>query len=200
MQPVEAAALATLLPLLGCGEEAAALAFDGLADRAGDAAAAAVLRTIGDEEQVHAGLIASLIMALPPAPDQTAMLRAARRFHITLAGGGPGAHLCRIAAVDAAVCTILSRLLRPGAPLTADAGVAASLRRIHRDEARHVRVSRTFAAARETPNRLNALAEPARVALADVLGLAGDAFEVLGVDPRKLIDDCRRLPRGLFAA
>ena len=199
LPPAKAVAFAQLLPLLGCGEEAAVLAFRGLANGAQDDAASVVLRTIAEEEQVHAGLIAGLIEALPPPHGQAAVLRAAQRFHITLADGGSAVHLAKIAAVDAAVCTILSRLLRPRAPLTADAGITAILRRIHRDEARHVRVSRVLAARFETPPRLDALAEPARVALANVLGLAGDAFEVLGVDPRTLLYDCERLPRGLFA-
>ena len=199
LSSAKAGALSQLLPLLGCGEEAAALAFDALADGAEDDAASIALRTIADEEQVHKGLIAGLIVALPPPHGQAAVLRAAQRFHIRLAAGGNTAHLAKIAAVDAAVCTVLSRLLRPRAPLTADAGITAILRRIHRDEARHVRVSRVLAGRCETPPRLDALAEPARVALANVLGLAGDAFEVLGVDPRTLLDDCGRLPRGLFA-
>lgn len=194
-----ASALALLIPLLGCGEEAAALAFDGLAGRERDAAAAQALAVIGAEEREHDVLLKTLIVALPRVDEAVELQRAARRFHIRLAIGRPAAHLGRIAAIDAAVCTVLARLLRPGNPVTGDPVIAAILARIHRDEARHVRVSRRLAAARLGRTELNELAAGARAALADVLMLAGAAFETLGVGPDALSRDIVRVPDGLFA-
>ncbi len=193
-----AAALAILLPLLGCGEEAAALAFNELSAATTDFVAAEMLALIAAEEQVHDALIVGLIEALPPAPCAAAMRRTARRFHVKLGRDGPHVRLARIAATDAAVCTILSRLLQPGRPLAGYRTVATLLSRIHRDEARHVRLSRQLAAAGGEAILLRSAGEAARGALADVLRLGAAAFDVLGVDPDRLDRDIRRIPAGLF--
>jgi hypothetical protein len=194
-----AAALAMLLPLLGCGEEAAALAFDGLADHHRPAPdIAAGLDRIAREERVHEALIAQLCDDLPFAGPPPRLLGEARRFHITLQQGGVGQHLARIAALDAAVCTLLSRLLRPGGPIATDQTASRILGRIRHDEAGHVRLSRRLALD-FGPDVTDAAAE-AREKLADILGLAADAFEDLGVDPAALDRDIRRLPDGLLSA
>ena len=200
LDDARAAALAVLVPVLGCGEEAAALAFDGLAELELDPDAARTLATIGSEERVHDALLTALAAALPEPPEATALRRAARRFHIRLGIGRPAAHLGRIAAIDAGVCTVLSRLLRAGNPLAEDPVTAALFARIRRDEARHVRITRERAMARLRKAELDDLAIGARTALADILLLAGNAFEVLGVDAHSLHRDLSHLPRGLFAA
>jgi hypothetical protein len=191
-----ARALATLVPLLGCGEEAAALAFDGLSQTSRDDAEHYALQAIAHEERAHDALLTRLAASLP-AIDAVAIRRRARRFHVALGRGDRTHHLARIAAVDAGVCVILSRLLRAGTPVSRDAQVAALLGRIHRDEARHVSMSRQFAAAGNRNVRQTAAA--ARVALADVLTIGADAFETLAVDPSRLLADIRRMPNGLFA-
>jgi hypothetical protein len=190
-------ALATLVPLLGCGEEAAALAFDALALTATDDVEHYALQAIAAEERTHDALLTQLARALPTV-DAAAIRRRARRFHIELGQGNRTRHLARIAAVDTAVCTILSRLLRTGTPVSADPVVAALLSRIHRDESRHVAISRRLAVAADKTLRDTGAA--ARSALADVLALGGDAFECLDVDPTRLFADVRRLPDGLFPA
>lgn len=196
-----ALALATLLPVLGCGEEAASVAFDGLAAcPLRGAVVAATLHTIADEERVHDALIRHMQDMLPIVPRDAAILKAAQRFHVGLARGGPTVHLARIAALDSAVCTVLGRLLRPGAPLGDDAVIAPILRRIHRDETQHVRVSRTLTLDHGVDRTLRDAAANARAALADVLALVGDAFEALCIDPALLDRDLRRLPDGLLTA
>lgn len=194
-----ASALATLVPLLGCGEEAAAIAFDGLAARDGDPATAAALRTIAEEERVHDSLLHSLAEALP-AVSTEALQQKARRFHIQLGRGSTLAHLARIAAIDAGVCLILSRLLRPGGPVSGDPAVAQMLARIRRDETRHVRLSRALVLERAEGRPFEDVAAAAREALANVITLAADAFEGLAVDPARLQADLRALPQGLLRA
>ncbi len=196
----DASALGALLPLLGCGEEAAALAFDAFAGASSSAVDAAALAAIAAEERGHDGLIAALIAALPADPHAAATRRKARRFHIELGRGAASERLARIAATDAAVCTILSRLLAPGRPLARDQVVHGALSRIHRDEARHVRLSRRLAGAHGGVPALRDIGAAARGALADVLRLGGAAFEQLGVDSGRLDRDLRRLPDGLFTA
>lgn len=192
-----ATALATLVPLLGCGEEAAALAFDALAQTFRQEVDCYALRAIAAEERTHDGMLTQLALALPEV-DAGAIRRSSRRFHISLGNGDRTHHLARIAAVDAAVCTILSRLLRAGTPVSTDPAIAGLLGRIHRDEARHVAISRHLASGAST--RLRDTAAAARLALANVLEAGGDAFECLAVDPARLFSDVRRLPNGLFAS
>ena len=192
-----ATALATLVPLLGCGEEAAALAFDGLAEREGDLCTRLALCDIAREERVHEGWLRGLASALPSIDART-LQRAARRFHIDLGRGSTLEHLARIAAVDAAVCTILSRLLRLGGPIAADLRITSLLMRIRRDEVRHVTLSRRIVLARTPGRDFEDAAAAAREALANVLTLASDAFEALAVDPARLDRDLRILPDGLL--
>ena len=194
------AALAALLPLLGCGEEAATLAFDDLSGSASDPREAAALARIADEERTHDAIISALIEALPPDPQAAAIRRAARRFHIDLGRDGPILRLARMAATDAAVCTILSRLGEARRPLANDPVIATRLRRIHRDEAHHVRVTRALANNAGTGRTARDAGCAAREALANVLQLRACAFEALGVDPQRLDRDLRILPDGLFAA
>lgn len=197
LKTAAAEAVATLVPLLGCGEEAAALAFDGLA-RAGGAEASA-LTLIADEERVHDALLRRVSASLPAVDRSGAMLRAARRFHINLGRGGAALHLGRIAAIDAAVCTILSRLIRPETPIAADHALRPIFARIHRDEAKHVRVSRTLASTLMPAATLREYGAAARGAMAAMLATGGDAFEALAVDPDALLRDVARLPNGLYA-
>jgi hypothetical protein len=140
-----------------------------------------------------------LASALPPVADQAALLRAARKFHINLGSGGHDLHLARIAALDSAVCTILSRLLRKGAPLSDDQHIYNILSRIRRDESRHVALSRSLARASANMGRARDVGAAAREALAKIMMQVGDAFEVLGVDPASLDKDLSRLPNGLLA-
>jgi hypothetical protein len=192
--------LAALLPILGCGEEAATLAFDALAASVGDdPAGQSALVSISRDEDRHDKLIASLRAALPPPPDQSDTLRKARRFHIELGRGGTAFRLARIAALDSAVCTVLGRLLHRNGALAGTPIVHGALSAIWRDEARHVAVSRRLALARADGATLRPLASDAREALADILLLAGQALDSLDVDPMLLARDVRRLPTGLLA-
>lgn len=194
-----ASALAVLLPILGCGEEAAGLAFSDLADGE-DHAAANALRRVAAEERVHDGLIQALVAGLPAPPDQSRARVLSRRFHLELGRGDAAVRLARIAALDSAVCLLLSRLLRPGTPLSADGAVAPVLRRIVRDEARHVRITRELAVSRMSETSLKTVGTEVRERLGALLAEASDAFDALAFDPRGLHTDVARLPDGLYRA
>jgi hypothetical protein len=196
----QASALARLVPLLGCGEEAAALAFDGLAGSCGDDPATTLaLRKIAAEERIHEQIMHGLAAALPEVAKQDDIMRAARRLHVQLGAGGARLHLAKIAALDAAVCTVLSRLLRPCGALSSDPEVHALLSRIRRDEARHVSLSRALVLSAGASVKLRDVGAAARRALANVLMLEASAFEALGVDPLELERDVAVLPNGLLA-
>ncbi|MEX3790386.1 hypothetical protein [Paraburkholderia sp. BR14374] len=191
-----------MLPLLCCGEEAATIAFCRLAGRAdGDPAQraeAAALYMIEAEERTHDALLRQLCILLPQPADSAVLRAAARRFHLQLSARDQTLHLARIAAVDSAVCTILSRLTSPHAALAQDPALAQLFHRIRRDEARHVAVTRTIVRERGSGDRLRRSGAIARHALAALLGLGGAAFDRLCVDPDALIRDVKRLPGGLL--
>ena len=199
LDPEPAAALAALLPLLSCGEEAAAVGFDRLSQATAlDTSTRGTLCKIVDDERCHDAMLRGLQAALPRARLDTAVLNRARRFHLRLSRGGTVLHLARIAGLDAAVCTILSRLLRPGCPAARDDGVRSVLSHIRRDETSHVMVSRNIALAAPDRKAVRDAAAEARDGLAGLLTYGADAFEVLDVDPDRLLRDIAHLPDGLL--
>ena len=194
-----AEALAELLPLLCCGEEAAVVGFDRLGQAGGfDPDMRGTLRKIADDERQHDAILRGLCAALPASAQDRAVQHRARRFHLSLPRGGTVLHLARIAGLDAAVCTILSGLLRPGAALSRDVVVCAALTHIRKDETRHVVVSRGIALAAADRQAVRNAAAEARGALAELLAYGANAFEALGIDPDRLLLDIERLPDGLL--
>ncbi len=199
LRELTAQALADVLPLLGCGEEAATIAFHQLAGQASTGTEATVaLRRIEAEERVHDSLLKQLAAVLPLPNDGAELRRVARRFHIHLAADGQALHLARIAAIDAAACTVLSRLVASRAALAQDAVIVQLFRRIRHDEAHHVAVTRTLVRALGSGDRMRDAAAAARLALSDLLRLRGAAFERLRIEPDALVRDVARLPNGLL--
>ena len=194
-----AQAVADLVPLLGGGEEAAATAFARLADgQEFSDAITARLRRIGAEEHVHLALLCDLAATLPLPHVDYAQRRASRLFHVRLARGGAVVHLARIAAIDAAVCTILSRLLARGTPVACDPVLASLFARIRRDESRHVAIARAAVSASPDRTLLRDEAVGARQSLAALIEPVGGVFEILQVDPETLLRDIRRMPDRLL--
>jgi hypothetical protein len=193
-----AEALSELLQVFACGEESAALAFTHLGSSALQDATRRGLARVADEELVHERLLRGLRNALPvPAPDRE-LRRALLRFYYGIAQADIGLHLASIAALDSAVCVILASLLEPDRTLAREPAVAAILRRIQRDEAGHVRLSRRLAAAFARGDAIGSVAEKARLGLVSVLWRRGAAFENLGVNAEKLFVSIARVPDGLF--
>ena len=195
----ESAGLADLLALLGCGEEAAAIAFHRLAERGKFAPGTqAALRLISDEEQVHDAWLTGLASKLPPPTLLSETQAAARRFHARLGRGTPAEHLARIAAIDAAVCMILSRLIAPRTALRADRAVTQLISRIRHDESRHVAVARNVVIESGMATQLRDTAAHARWSLGQLIAPFGSAFETLGVDPDRLAGNIAHMPNGLL--
>jgi hypothetical protein len=192
-----AEALAELLQIFACGEESAAIAFAGLARSPVDEAARGALIHIAREELVHEGLLRGLRGALPEPPRDRELRRALAHFYHGIAHADIGLHLAAIASLDSAVCLILSALLRAGSVIAREHAVSTIFRRIHRDEAKHVRVSRHMAAVFVRKDLRGAVAEYTRVGLVAVLVRRGAAFERLGIDAEHLFARLRRIPDGL---
>jgi hypothetical protein len=132
-------ALATLLRFLLCGEESATHAFGDSLAHSLSYAERASLAVIAEEEAAHAWLIGRWIAKLPESPIAFD-LNASRRFFRRLETRDHALHFARIAALDALVCRILSRLIR-GAALAPFPALRAGLSRIRSDEIDHVRMA-----------------------------------------------------------
>jgi hypothetical protein len=194
----QAEALSELLQVFACGEESASVAFARLGDSSFEEAARCALARVAQEELIHERLLRGLRNALPaPAPDRE-LRRALLRFYHGIAQADIGLHLASIAALDSGVCMILAMLLQPDRILAQDPAVAAVLRRIQYDEARHVLLSRHLAAQMVNRDAIGAVAENARLGLVSVLARRGAAFESLGVNAERLFARIARTPDGLF--
>jgi hypothetical protein len=194
----QAEALSELLQVFACGEESAALAFARLGASPLEDAARRALARVAEEELIHERLLRGLRGALPaPAPDRE-LRRALLRFYHDIAQADIGLHLASIAALDSAVCLILAALLEPDRVLAQEPAATAIFRRIHRDEAGHVRLSRRIAAELVQGDVIGAVAENARLGLVGVLARRGAAFDSLGVDAERLFVRIGRVPNGLF--
>jgi hypothetical protein len=193
-----AEALATLLPVLQCGEESASLVFDALALTAVEADQQA-LHIIATEERVHEQLLYGLAASLPRPLQQASVRTAARRFYLRQQHRSSAVHFVRIAALDSGACIILSALLRPMAVVAQAPPVLKIFKRIYADEARHVRLSRRHAIGRLDKAIATDIAHHTRAQLVEVLRSAGNSFEHLGVDADKLYRYLSVVPEGLCA-
>ena len=191
-------ALSELLQVFACGEESASLAFARLGDSPLEDTARRALARVAEEELIHERLLRGLRGALPaPAPDRE-LRRALLRFYHGIAQADIGLHLASIAALDSAVCLILAALLEPDRVLAQEPAANAIFRRIQRDEAGHVRLSRRIARQLVQRDAIGAVAENARLGLVGVLVRRGAAFDSLGIDPERLFARISRVPNGLF--
>src|SRR4029077_14128643 len=165
----QAVALSELLQVFACGEESAALAFTRLAASPLEDTARRALARVAEEEFIHERLLRGLRGALPATAPDRELRRALLRFYHDIAQADIGLHLASIAALDSAVCLILAALLQPDRVLAQEPAANAIFRRIQRDEAGHVRLSRRIARQLVQRDAIGAVAENARLGLVGVL-------------------------------
>ena len=194
----QAEALSELLQVFACGEESASLAFARLGASPLEDAACSGLMRIATEEVLHERMLRGLRRTLPPPARDKELRRAMLYFYHGIARVDLGLHLASIASLDSAVCLILAALLAPGCVLTQEPTVVAIFRRIHRDEAGHVRTSRRLAAALARRQAIGLVAESTRFGLVAVLARRGASFERLGIDAERLFLRLGQVPDGLF--
>jgi len=176
-------ALGQLLPSLLCGEESAFQVFW----REGHASShvqmnrsEALANQIALEELEHERLLQDLRDCCPVPSNLASTLVRARRFFVRMASRDPALHFARVAALDSAVCIILSTLVKPLSRATA---LIEIFNRIRSDEARHVRFSRRHSY--ELGANASVLANTAvriRSELVAFLYPLGNSFEALGLD------------------
>jgi rubrerythrin len=191
-------ALAELLSLLLCGEESAVLAFahHAQSQKWGTRAREDFARMQIDEAR-HADLLQRLRLSLPPPEEDLRLRRRMKHFLMCLASPNLGIYLGHIAALDSAVCLILGRLRRTGL-CKSNSLVARVFESIHRDEARHVAIARSYARELCPSRTLLACAAETRERLTAILSARGQALDALEVCPDSLFKQLRSPPRRLF--
>lgn len=189
-----ALALAELLQVLSCGEESATATFEHLAHASDEPATRAALLEIAADERRHQFLLATISAALPRPQSEPGFEARLRRFFMRLADRDVLVHFVRVAALDSAACQFLALLRARTGPLPSDSHVAAALRRIHMDEARHVRIARRCAGPLVSTRRGIEIAAEVRVELAQLISTRADSLEVLSIDPDRLDARLRSVP------
>ena len=198
LEDTQAEALSELLQVFACGEESAALAFAHFGCSPLEDAARHGLARVAEEELIHERLLRRVRAALPPPAPDRELRRALLRFYHCIAQADIGLHLASIAALDSAVCVILAALLEPDRALAREPAVATIFRRVQRDEAGHVSLSRRLAAELVHRDAIGAAAEKARLGLVGVLARRGAQFERLSIDAGRLFARIAHVPNGLF--
>jgi hypothetical protein len=196
----DCAALAELLPVLICGEESAGLVFAKLSQAPSLLTAHNELAAIERDEHQHARLLMQLRRSLPTSRTDIALSRATRWFFLRMRERDLGRHFARIAALDSAVCILLGALRRRGTSIASEPFLAPLFARIHRDEARHVAVSRRHARNLLGTSQAHVIAVDTRAQLIDLLTLRTTELEqLLRSDADKLFMRLRNPSPALFA-
>lgn len=199
-----AIATANILPCLLCGEESAVRVFLNEGNRIGTSlydGAQDTLFRIAAEEEYHEQLLCRLNAQLPEARDFSKRRQLSRRYFAALSSRDCAEHFARIAAIDSAVCIILSEMCRPGGPFPRDSATAAIFTRIRRDEGRHVAFSNHYATRLGVTTECFAASfRLVRSGLVDLLRWCGDGFDLLTVDPDRLFKRLLRPPPKLLRA
>ncbi len=188
-------ALAEILPILCCGEESAIVAFEGLAlNEAFSPDVQSVLANIACEESHHETLLRSVRASLPDVSHSSQLIRAIKRFFMSMRTQDSGTHLANIAALDSGVCVIINLFHQSGF-FHSDNQLQQIFGRIHRDESRHA--AQTLLLAKQFSLNTTAMiqqAECIREGLREILILKRDAFDCLGVDCNILDQRLTQLP------
>ncbi len=193
LSDAQAEACARLGTVLLCGEQSAVQIFAREVSRGlAPPETLRSLQIIEREEAAHEQALEALCRSLPAPPDAWALKRRAQRFFLRLGRAENIAqHFGQIAILDSAVCRMMYAIehssIARGTPMHRLAGI------IKRDEARHVAVSRRYAALFDPPPACRIEAAAALGSeLATMLAPLGDSFEVLGVCSDRLFRRLRR--------
>jgi hypothetical protein len=187
LSETQVTALGQLLPSLLCGEESAFQVFWREGHRVSNVQinrTEALANQIALEELEHERLLQELRGCCPVPNDVASTLLRTRRFFLRMASRDPAVHFAKVAALDSAVCILLSALAKPLSRATA---LIEIFNRIRSDEARHVRFSRRHSYELGADTSLFAnIAARIRNELVAFLYPLGNSFEALGLDPDHL--------------
>jgi rubrerythrin len=194
LAPRHALALAELLQVLSCGEESATATFESLAQSSLEPTRRSVLMQIAADERRHQLLLSTISAGLPQPQIEPGFVAMMRRFFMRLADRDMSVHFLRIAALDSAACQFLALLRARTSPLAADDRLVSVLRRIHMDEARHVRLARECAGPLAGTRKGPEIFAEVRGELAELIRMKADSVEALSIDPDRLDTRLRSVP------
>jgi hypothetical protein len=193
MTDTQAEACARLATVLLCGEQSAIQIFSSEIER-GRAPTSAVhaLRVIEFEEQLHERALCAFCNYLPDASDGHALRRRAQRFFLRLGRiDNVARHFSHIAHLDSAVCKIMRHV--ENSSIERVSPLCRIAAQIKNDEARHVAVSRKYAALLGLPAQARGEgAATINEGLVEMLMPLADSFEIVGVDSDRLFKQIRR--------
>jgi demethoxyubiquinone hydroxylase (CLK1/Coq7/Cat5 family) len=195
----QASALAELMPILCCGEESAVIAFDGLSQNPElPLSVQENLQQIAQDECHHDELLGNVRFSLPTPSLDAALIRALRKFFISIHTQDLGQHLTQIAALDSGVCAILSTFLNSGL-FHKEPHLYEIFNKIHNDEGRHTAVALEMAKTYRKQRNLIEQAEQTRLGLRQLLSYRADAMETLGINWDSLDQRLQKLPRAFLS-
>ncbi|MBY0402792.1 MAG: hypothetical protein K2X66_02760 [Cyanobacteria bacterium] len=195
----KASALAKLMSVLCCGEESAIIAFKGLSQNPElPLSVQQHLQQIAQDECHHDELLGNVRFSLPTPPVDAALIRALRKFFISIHTQDLGEHLTQIAALDSGVCAILSTFLNSGL-FKDEPHMFEIFNTIHADEAQHSAVALEMAKTYRKNAGLKEQAEQTRLGLRQILSYRADAMETLGINWDTLDQRLQKLPRAFLS-
>ena len=193
MSDPEMEASARLVTVLLCGEQSAIRIFSAEVRR-GRAPTEALnaLRSIEYDEHLHEQALLTFLSYLPQIDDAHAIKRRAQKFFAGLGRiGNMARHFGHISQLDSAVCKIMWHIEK--STIDKSSPLRRIATQIKHDEARHVAVSRRYAASLGlASNAKDDDSVAVTDGLADMLGTVADSFETIGVDSDRLFAHIRR--------
>ena len=193
MSDVQLEACARLTAVLLCGEQSAIQIFAAEVERGrAPPQALAALRSIERDEQLHEQALRLFCEYLPTPDDGHVLKRRAQRFFAGLGRIDDVArHFGQISLLDSVVCKIMWHVENSSIDRVSALRWIAS--QIKKDEARHVSVSRNYAASLGlTLKKRYEDREVITGGLLDMLEPLGDSFETIGVNSERLFAQIRR--------
>lgn len=192
MSDAEMEASARLAAVLLCGEQSAIQVFTAEVRR-GRAPEAALdaLRAIEYDEHLHERALLAFCEFLPVPGDLHSLTRRAQRFFAGLGRVSSMAQqFARISHLDSGVCKIMWHVERSA--INSVSPLRRIAAQIKTDEARHVAVTRRYAAVLGlTPDKIRDDAVAIADGLVGILAPVADSFETVGVDSDRLFAQLR---------
>jgi len=186
-------ATARLATVLLCGEQSAVRVFAAEVRRGrAPAKALRALHAIEEDEHLHECALLDFCEYLPKPDGLHALKRHAQRFFAELGRIDDMArHFGQISHLDSVVCRIMWHIERSAIDKGSPLRLIAT--QIKKDEARHVAVSRRYAASLGlTSNERGEDGVQVAERMVDMLAPLADSFETVGVDTDRLFANIRR--------
>lgn len=185
----DARALASLLPMLLCGEQSAVVFFHNKATNAEFTQSHQLLTQIAQDEYIHDQALQKLVNQLPTPTNHHQLKRRSQSFYLSLAKNiSVAEQFARIHQLDRAVCKIMHAISK--SRIRNHANLSYLFSQISKDEARHSNICKRQALALNlSKTEMEKQAGILRRKLVNLLRPVADYFERLEVDSDKLFNN-----------